>query len=55
MILKAFNELMIRLGDDYYCIRLQIKEDENFGKAIIETPNGYPQEWEYNGKTHEWE
>lgn len=54
-ILKAFNQLIENIGNEYRCVRLQIREDENFGEAIIEAPNGCPQDWFYNNKTEDWE
>lgn len=55
MILESFNQLLKNIGSKYNCVRLQIREDENFGEAIIEAPNGCPQGWIYNSETNDWE
>jgi len=39
---------------EYSLLRVTIREDEEFGEAIIELPNGTPQTWEWDKENDIW-
>ena len=49
------EKLLIAMSGDYKIIRVTIREDEHYGKAIVENPNGTPQTWDYNKDSDIWE
>lgn len=48
-------KLLLSLGDGYKLVRVNVKEDENYGEALIENPNGTPSHWSYNSEIGIWE
>lgn len=38
-----------------FIVRIEIREDEEYGKAIVERFDGTPQTWEYNNETGCWQ
>lgn len=54
--MKTILEKLLNIvGEDSSIIRVNIREDENYGTAIIQSPNGTPQCWDYNDGTGTWE
>lgn len=53
-----FNTLFYMLQEEemkgYDLIRVEIKEDEEFGEAIIQMPNRTPQNWRWNKIVDIW-
>ena len=49
------EKLLVAFDGDYKIIGVNIKEDEDYGTAIVENPNGTPQQWNYNNDLGIWE
>lgn len=49
------KKLIDSLEEGFTIIRVNIKEDEGFGEAIIQGPNGTPSSWSYNKEFEDWE
>lgn len=48
-------KLISSVPEDYSIIRVEIREDECYGEALIESPNGTPQTWYYNDNAEGWQ
>lgn len=54
--MKTILEKLFDVVDrDYKIVRVNVREDENYGTAIVENPSGTPQGWEYNSRSGNWE
>lgn len=51
----VLKRLIDSLEDGFVVIRVNIKEDEYFGEAIVQAPNGTPSSWSYNKELEVWE
>lgn len=48
------EKLIDNVPKDYSIIRVDIKEDENYGFAIIQRSDGTPQNWSYDRALGVW-
>lgn len=48
------SKLISSVPEGYTIIRVKIREDEGFGEAIVESPNGNPQTWYYSDNAEGW-
>lgn len=54
--MKTILEKLFDVVDrDYKIVRVNVREDKNYGTAIVENPSGTPQGWEYNSRSGNWE
>lgn len=57
--MDKLNPILSRLFssvlEGYSILRLEIREDEGYGQAIIENPSGTPQTWYYNENAEGWQ
>ena len=51
---SILERLLNTLEEGFSIIRLTILEDENYGKAIIQRPDGTPQTWLYDKDKGIW-